>query len=234
MKAMIFFSIGTLMPVVALEHRALMQALKQNGRIVPWTVEDHASLLQSATTLSAITSLAREVPNDRLVDTYLDHLDQLLEGYDTAPDERVLDRLDWAHARGVRCILVSDYPLQTMNLARSAALHTNATRVRDVLALPDAHRPCSMTARLISLLHTQGLAPAECIAVVSGRRDARTARELGLLTERLELDLVLSREDACRNPSLRPPCQKTRPSDMPTAIAAYCPSSAMGHEARVS
>ena len=80
----------------------------------------------------------------------------------------------------MRCLLLSDYALQTTNLARAAALQFRATGVGRIFSLDRAAQPAALESRLSALITSEGLDPAKCTAAVAGLRDIRAAKKLGL------------------------------------------------------
>ena len=181
MKALIICSVHALCDVSSLEREAFNRAGAEHGIPANLTREDHANLLASGTMLDLLTQLpGTPDQRDALTARYLEILnDDLWTASAPAHDsvyEALLDPNGLATATG----FVSDYPLLTTNLVRSAALLTNATKLGHLRALADTASIECATRGLAACAAALGVAHADIEVLVAHQRDFDAARSLGM------------------------------------------------------
>ncbi|MCH2076428.1 MAG: hypothetical protein MK180_06010 [Rhodobacteraceae bacterium] len=178
MKALLVCSIHSLFDPSPLEHRANSDDLtdRQLGDAATQSPRTAGSELFADL---ALNMAQREV----LTRFYLEELNDLLWSFPGSGYASVQLALRQARAQGIKRGFISEYPLLTTNLARSAVLRTEASSL-GVIYSPNAVEPmCKSLRNLAASLRVQR---RYCRVLVAHPRDFEAAAALGMHPEFVE------------------------------------------------
>lgn len=181
MKAVIICSVHALCNISQFEREACNRACALHGIPAHLTAKDHARLLSATTMLGFLNHLpGSEEQRQGLIASYLDILnDQVWEAALT-PYKSVSSSCFGLKNHTKPKGFVSDYPLLTTNVVRSAALLTNASKLGHLTALSDPLEVKATTAALASCATSIGVAHHEIEVLVAHKRDFVAAKSLGM------------------------------------------------------
>lgn len=181
MKALIICSVHALCDISRLERDACNRATARYGIPAILTAEDHAHLLKTGTMLDMLNRLpGPKAQTECLVSAYLEILNDAVWSASLGVHQSVFETL--LHPKGFArpTAFVSEYPLLTSNLVRSAALRTSATRLGHLTTPTD---PCAVPGVADSLhaaATSLGVPCPEVDVLVAHQRDYAAARSLGM------------------------------------------------------
>lgn len=181
MKALIICSVHALGDVGWYERSAFRHACASNGIPAILSAKDHARVLNSTTMLKLLNSLPGSTRQCQAhIAGYLDVLnDEIwnawLPAYDSV-STKLLDPKAYGRPTG----FVSEYPILTTNLLRSAMLRTSATKLGHVTAQTDPLNVQSTAAGLTATASSLGVAHQDVEVLVAHERDFVTALSLGM------------------------------------------------------
>lgn len=181
MKALLVCSVHALFDFTALERRAFNVALSEQGVPSLMGERDHLQILETTTMLEMINRApcAAEL-REVLAKRYLERLNDLFlnawcEAYKSVFDA-LLDPSDYTRPKG----FVSEYPLLTTNLARAAALLSNATKLGSIVAPMDPLAVQPMADGLAACAQSLGVSHDGVEVLVFRHADFETARSIGM------------------------------------------------------
>ena len=180
MKALLICSVRSLFPVTVLEAQACNIAFTKSGLDVAWGVMEVAKVQAAGTLPNALVALGERVGAASLLEDYLVALNELIwnsnpEMHETAK-AALNQALDQRQHRG----FVSEYPLLTTNLARSAALRTGATKLGEICVPNTLKVPFDPKEVLMGLAESLNVSPARCTVLVASKRDRDAAVSAGM------------------------------------------------------
>jgi len=181
MKALILCSVHALCDIAELERQAFNRACALQGIPVFLSSKDHAHVLATTTMLDLLGHLPGPTEQrETLVERYLDILNDAIwkasiSAYHSVFAELLGPKL---HARPTG--LVSEYPLLTSNLVRSAALLTNATKLGTLSTPYDPLRVPSVAERLATCATSLNVSHDNVEVLVVHERDFGAARSIGM------------------------------------------------------
>ncbi len=181
MKALIICSVHALCNVSQLEREAFNRACERHGFPSALTIRDHARLLSTTTMLGFLNHFpCSKEQRERLIASYLDILhddiwDTTLMPYKAVSSD-LLGRNGTARPKG----FVSDYPLLTTNMVRSAALLTNASKLGHLTTLSDPLHVETTAAGLAACAAAMEVAHHETEVIVAHRRNFIAAQSIGM------------------------------------------------------
>ncbi len=181
MKALIICSVHALCDISQLEREACNRACEHHGVPAFLTFKDHARLVSTTTMLGFLNLLpASKEKRERLIATYLDILNDDLWGTTLTPYKSVSSAIlgpdNFAQQKG----FVSDYPLLTTNIMRSAALLTNASRLGNLTALSDPLCVGTSATNLAACATKMDVVHHEIDVLVAHKRDFIAAQLIGM------------------------------------------------------
>ena len=181
MKALIICSIHALCDISQLERDAYNRTCAHHGLPETLTVQNHTRILATTTMLEVLNHLP--APNEQrkdLIGSYLDLLNDKIWSLSLRAYQSVFATLldPKSYARPTR--FISDYPILTTNLVRSAALLTNATKLGQLTTPSDPLNVQSVSAGLQASAATLNMANNEIEVLVAHRRDFVVAQSLGM------------------------------------------------------
>ncbi|MEL6691886.1 MAG: hypothetical protein AAFQ12_02485 [Pseudomonadota bacterium] len=198
MKALLICSVRSLFPITELEAQACNLAFAKSKLDLAWGVMEVAKVQAAGTLPNALVAVGEAVGVGSLLDDYLDALNELIWNatpvLHNATEAALKCALDQRVPRG----FVSEYPLLTTNLARSAALRTGATRLGEICVPSTLNVPFDPKAALESIAQSLDLVPSDCTVLVASMRDQDAAASAGM-TPRLiqEASLASGPKMAC-------------------------------------
>ncbi|MEM6384845.1 MAG: hypothetical protein AAF718_01285 [Pseudomonadota bacterium] len=181
MKALIICSVHAVCDIAPMERDAFNAACATHGVSARLTSEDHTRILANATMLDVLNHLpGSKCQRKMLVTSYLDTLnDHIWSASVPAHKSTFATLLDPnGHTRPTG--FVSDYPLLTSNLVRSAALLTNATKLGHLTTLADPLNVQSSAAGLAASAASLNVNHSDVEVLVAYQRDFEAARSLGM------------------------------------------------------
>jgi len=181
MKALIICSVHALCDISQLEREACNRACEHHGIPAVLTAKDHALLVSTTSMLGFLNHLpCSQKQRQRLIATYLDMLNDDIWGTTLMPYNSVSSAIlgpgKMARPKG----FVSDYPLLTTKMVRSAALLTNASRLGHLTALSDPLSVKTSTDGLTTCAAKMGVAHHETEVLVAHKRDFIAAQSIGM------------------------------------------------------
>lgn len=181
MKALIVCSVHALCDISALERTACNRACAEHGIPAILTDRDHARILTEMTMLELLGRLpGSDAQRDALIETYLDILNEDIWTASLAGHQSVFNTLLEPVAFKRPTAFVSDYPILTTNLVRSAALLTAASRLGHVSAPAGRAEVPDVAAGLTASAAALGVAHGDVAVLVAHRRDFLAARSVGM------------------------------------------------------
>ncbi len=196
MKALLVCSVRSLFDISILENRAFHAALVKEGLRGHQCQTEHPEVIETTTALDMI----RHAPIDPwsrevLAQRYLDCLNDLFWSASVSAYRSVYNALmdpnGYANPKG----FVSEYPLLTTNLARAAALSSNATKLGSIVAPPDILSAQPMPEALSVCAEALGVAHEDIEVLVARRVDFEAARSIGMRPKFVEELLLTSAGD---------------------------------------
>lgn len=181
MKALLVCSVHALFDFTTLERSAFNAALSEQGVSSLLGERDHLQILETTTMLEMINRAHCDTElREVLARRYLELLNDLFlnarcEVYKSVFDA-LLDPTDYARPKG----FVSEYPLLTTNLARAAALLSNATKLGSIVAPLDPFSVQPMADGLAACAQSLSVAHDEVEVLVARHVDFGTARSIGM------------------------------------------------------
>lgn len=187
MKAVIICSVHALCSISQLEREAYNRACEIHNLPATLTAQDHARLLSKTTMLGFLNHFpGPKQQRERLITSYLDILNDELWATALPPNKTVtsaiLGQKNFSRPKG----FVSDYPLLTSNMLRSAALLTNASRLGHLTAVSDPVNIDTTAAGLVACAASMGIAHHDTEVLVAHRRDFIAAQSIGMLPRFIE------------------------------------------------
>ncbi len=181
MKALIICSVHALCDISALERAAVKRTCALHGIPADLSTTDHEHIVASTTILDMLIHLYGSVEQRQaLVKDYIAILNDEVWTAAVLAHQSVFDTLLDPTAYRRPTGFVSDYPLLTTNLVRSAALHTNATKLGHITALSDPMNVQSSTAGLTASADSLGARHNDVEVIVAHQRDFNAALSLGM------------------------------------------------------
>lgn len=181
MKALIICSVYALCDISQFERNACNKACAQYGIPGILTMQDHARMNASTTMPNVLNHLPGSFhQRKQLIDSYLGFLNEDVWSNSFRAYKSVVSALMDPAASARQTCFVSDYPLLTTNLIRSAALLTNATKLGHVIAPSDAMDVPSISASLETAAASLKVSPQEIDVLVAHQRDFVAAQSLGM------------------------------------------------------
>ncbi len=181
MKAVIICSIHALCNISQLEREACNRACELHDIPAVLAAQDHARLLATTTMLGFLAHLpGSRAQREGLVSSYLDILNEAVWATRLIPNKTVLSAILGQDKFTRRKGFVSDYPLLTTNVMRSAALLTNASRIGHLKALSDPLRLETTSDALTACASFMGITHSETEVLVAHKRDFIAAKSLGM------------------------------------------------------
>lgn len=181
MKALIICSVHVLFDISGLERVACNRACALHAIPAILTTQDHRHLLSSATMLDLLNHLPGSPQQRRsLIESYLDLLNEEIWNASMRAYESVRGAVLDAYGKGWATAVVSDYPMLTTNLLRSAALLTNATKSGQLIAPHDPMDLRSIPSSLDAAASSLGVAHKDVEVIVALQRDYLAAQSLGM------------------------------------------------------
>ena len=181
MKALLVCSVHALFDITTLERRAFNAVLSEQGVPSLLGEGDHLQILETTTMLEMISRTPCDAEErEVLAKSYLEYLNDLFlnaqcEAYKSVFDA-LLDPSDFARPKG----FVSEYPLLTTNLARAAALLSNATKLGSIVAPLDPLAVQPMADGLAACAQSLDVSHDEVEVLVARHADFETARSIGM------------------------------------------------------
>lgn len=181
MKALLVCSVHALFDIATLERRAFNAALSEQGMSSLLGEKDHMQILETTSMLEMISRArchaeTREVLASRYLELLNDmFLNARCDAYKSVFDA-LLDPTDYARPKG----FVSEYPLLTTNLARAAALLSNATKLGSIVAPLDPLAVQPMADGLAACAQSLDVSHDEVEVLVARHADFETARSIGM------------------------------------------------------
>ena len=181
MKALLVCSVHALFDITTLERRAFNAVLSEQGVPSLLGEGDHLQILETTTMLEMISRTPCDAEErEVLAKSYLEFLNDLFlnaqcEAYKSVFDA-LLDPSDFARPKG----FVSEYPLLTTNLARAAALLSNATKLGSIVAPLDPLAVQPMADGLAACAQSLDVSHDEVEVLVARHADFETARSIGM------------------------------------------------------
>lgn len=181
MNALIICSTHALCNIAALEREACNHACEQHGIPAILRARDHALALKTATMLDVLNHLPGSINQRKaLTNAYLDALNDAIWSASLRAHHSVfatlLDPGGYWRPTG----FVSDYPVLTTNLIRSAALSHNATKMGALTTLSNPLKVQSTAEGLTATAATLGVAHANVDVIVAHQRDFLAAQSVGM------------------------------------------------------
>lgn len=181
MKVLLVCSVHALFDITTLERRAFNAALSEQGMPSLLCERDHFQVLETTTMLEMINRAHCDAELRQVLATrYLEHLNDLFLNAQCEVYKSVLDALldpsGYAQPKG----FVSEYPLLTTNLARAAALLSNATKLGSIVAPLDPLAVQPMADGLAACAQSLDVSHDEIEVLVARRADFETARSIGM------------------------------------------------------
>lgn len=181
MKALLVCSVHALFDIATLERRAFNAALSEQGMSLLLGEKDHMQILETTSMLKMISRArcdaeTREVLANRYLELLNDmFLNARCDAYKSVFDA-LLDPTEYARPKG----FVSEYPLLTTNLARAAALLSNATKLGSIVAPLDPLAVQPMADGLAACAQSLDVSHDEVEVLVARHADFETARSIGM------------------------------------------------------
>lgn len=181
MKALLICSLHALFDISALERRAFNTALGAQSVTSALGEWDHRQILETTTMLELINRVPGDTKERELLTRrYLEVLNDLvmsaeIEVYRSVFDA-LLDPRDYARPKG----FVSEYPLLTTNLARAAALLSNATKLGRIVAPLNILERRPVEEGLAAFAQSLNVPHDEVEVLVARSADFEAARSIGM------------------------------------------------------
>lgn len=181
MDALIICSLHALCDISQFEWQACNRACALHGIPAILTPRDHELILSSATMLDVLNHLPGSAHHRQaLIDSYLDLLNDEIWNASISTYRSVFRTLLGPQGYVRPTGFVSDYPLLTTNLIRSAALLTNATKLGHLTALTDPLNVTSTAAGLAASAASLEVAHNDVDVLVAHQRDFAAAQSIGM------------------------------------------------------
>ncbi|NSX56102.1 HAD family hydrolase [Parasulfitobacter algicola] len=209
MKAIIFGSLQTLADTSEIERQSFNLAFQRHSLGWHWdgtTFQTMRRLSSDRARLERFASLQGQFINvPQIQATQVQIFQSLLDQSDLQARQGVVDILKETRMRQMKTVLVSEAPLQTINLVRAAALGIWASSLDLIVSDKDRLPPKPLPDVYDHALKSLGLRPSDCIAIedtTSGMQAARTAGvsvialpDMGGTVEDLPDQIVISGPD---------------------------------------
>ena len=180
-KALIICSVHAVCDISALERQAINKACDLCGIPAILTPEDHARSLAATSMLEALNALPGTAEQrGTLVANYLEILNDDIWSASLPARQSTLATLLEPNGFARPTGFVSDYPLMTTNLVRSAALLTNATKLGHLTTLSDPVNVQDSKAGLSASAASLQVRHEDVDVLVAHQRDFDAALALGM------------------------------------------------------
>ncbi|MEM9432827.1 MAG: hypothetical protein AAGA12_02805 [Pseudomonadota bacterium] len=181
MKPLVICSVHALLDLAPLESAACNAVFESHRIAATWGPSDIASINDAASVLDVLNHLPGSSDlRAKIVRSYLEFLnDQIWAsgfGAYQSVSAALADPKGYQRPTG----FVSDYPMLTTNLARAAALQTNATKLGTIIAASDPFSAEPVSEALAICAQSLGVSHQDVEVLVARRRDYSAARSLGM------------------------------------------------------
>lgn len=181
MEAVIMCSVHVLCDISDLERTAFNRACQRHGVPSILNTRDHARLLSTTTMLEFLNRLpCSRTQRGALIASYLEILNDEVWTATLTPYKAASSAVLGGNRFGRQKGFVSDYPLHTTNMVRSATFLTNASRLGQLSAVSDPSQPETTAAGLTTCAASLGVAHHDTEVLVAYRRDFLAAQSIGM------------------------------------------------------